>query len=312
MLDITLLGCGGTMPLPNRWLTSLYVQYNGRGILIDCGEGTQIAMKEAGCSAHNIDLILLTHFHGDHVMGLPGILMSMGMSGRTEPVTIAGPENLLQVVSGLCVAAGIPFEVQTVELKNPEYRFPFPDGSLLHVHAFAAKHSVKTYGYSIELARTRRFDPEQAAKYHIPIKYWSRLQKNETIRDQGVVYTPEMVLGEERRGIKITYCTDTRPSERIMKAAEGADLAILEGMYGSDERLEAARVKHHMIFSEAAHIAAEAHVKELWLTHFSPSETKPEEWIESARSIFPNSHCGSDGKHIVLNYPEEEEEPSQS
>ena len=300
------------MPLPNRWLTSLYVQYNGRGILIDCGEGTQIAMKEAGCSAHNIDLILLTHFHGDHVMGLPGILMSMGMSGRTEPVTIAGPENLLQVVSGLCVAAGIPFEVQTVELKNPEYRFPFPDGSLLHVHAFAAKHSVKTYGYSIELARTRRFDPEQAAKYHIPIKYWSRLQKNETIRDQGVVYTPEMVLGEERRGIKITYCTDTRPSERIMKAAEGADLAILEGMYGSDERLEAARVKHHMIFSEAAHIAAEAHVKELWLTHFSPSETKPEEWIESARSIFPNSHCGSDGKHIVLNYPEEEEEPSQS
>ena len=312
MLDITLLGCGGTMPLPNRWLTSLYVQYNGRGILIDCGEGTQIAMKEAGCSAHNIDLILLTHFHGDHVMGLPGILMSMGMSGRTEPVTIAGPENLLQVVSGLCVAAGIPFEVQTVELKNPEYRFPFPDGSLLHVHAFAAKHSVKTYGYSIELARTRRFDPEQAAKYHIPIKYWSRLQKNETIRDQGVVYTPEMVLGEERRGIKITYCTDTRPSERIMKAAEGADLAILEGMYGSDERLEAAKVKHHMIFSEAAHIAAEAHVKELWLTHFSPSETKPEEWIESARSIFPNSHCGSDGKHIVLNYPEEEEEPSQS
>ena len=300
------------MPLPNRWLTSLYVQYNGRGILIDCGEGTQIAMKEAGCSAHNIDLILLTHFHGDHVMGLPGILMSMGMSGRTEPVTIAGPENLLQVVSGLCVAAGIPFEVQTVELKNPEYRFPFPDGSLLHVHAFAAKHSVKTYGYSIELARTRRFDPEQAAKYHLPIKYWSRLQKNETIRDQGVVYTPEMVLGEERRGIKITYCTDTRPSERIMKAAEGADLAILEGMYGSDERLEAARVKHHMIFSEAAHIAAEAHVKELWLTHFSPSETKPEEWIESARSIFPNSHCGSDGKHIVLNYPEEEEEPSQS
>ena len=137
MLDVTLLGCGGTMPLPDRWLTSLYVQYNGRGILIDCGEGTQIAMKEAGCSAHNIDLILLTHFHGDHVMGLPGILMSMGMSGRTEPVTIVGPENLLQVVSGLCIAAGIPFEVQTVELKKPEYRFPFPDGSKNQFSPFA-------------------------------------------------------------------------------------------------------------------------------------------------------------------------------
>ena len=264
-------------------------------------------MKEAGCSAHNIDLILLTHFHGDHVMGLPGILMSMGMSGRTEPVTIVGPENLLQVVSGLCIAAGIPFEVQTVELKKPEYRFPFPDGSLMHIHAFAVKHSVKTYGYTLELERRRRFDPEQAAKYHIPIKYWSRLQKDETIRDGGMVYTPDMVLGEQRRGIKVTYCTDTRPTELIAKAAAGSDLAIFEGMYGSDERLEAARVKHHMIFSEAAALAKEARVGELWLTHYSPSEPDPEQWIDNARSIFPNSQCGSDGKHIVLNYPDDEE-----
>ncbi len=306
MLDVTLLGCGGTMPLPDRWLTSLYVQYNGRGILIDCGEGTQIAMKEAGCSAHNIDLILLTHFHGDHVMGLPGILMSMGMSGRTEPVTIVGPENLLQVVSGLCIAAGIPFEVQTVELKKPEYRFPFPDGSLLHIHAFAVKHSVRTYGYSIELQRRRRFDPEQAAKYHIPIKYWSRLQKNEVIRDQGLVYTPDMVLGEERRGIKVTYCTDTRPTDMIVSAAKDADLAIFEGMYGDDERLEAAKVKHHMIFSEAAALAAAAGAKELWLTHFSPSETDPEQWIDNARILFPNSHCGTCGMHTVLNYPDDD------
>lgn len=310
MLDITLLGCGGTMPLPKRWLTSLYVQYKGRGLLIDCGEGTQIAMKEAGCSAHNIDMILLTHFHGDHVMGLPGILMSMGMSGRTEPVTIVGPQNLLEVVSGLCIAAGIPFEVQTVELTKPEYRFPFPGDDLFKIHAFTVKHSVNTYGYSLELERRRRFDPEMAARYHIPVKYWGRLQHNEVIREPGVTYTPEMVLSEQRRGIKVTYCTDTRPCERIVEAARDADLAVFEGMYGSNDRLEAAKIKHHMIFSEAAEMAAEANVKELWLTHYSPSETHPEEFIGNARAVFPNSFCGTCGKQIQLNYPQDEEEPA--
>ncbi len=306
MLDVTLLGCGGTVPLPSRWLTSLYVQYNGRGILIDCGEGTQIAMKEAGCSAHAIDLILLTHFHGDHVMGLPGILMSMGMSGRRDPVMIVGPKNLRHVVSGLCVAAGIPFEVHLAELNEPDCRFPFKQDALMNIHAYAVEHSVTTYGYALELNRRPRFDKEKAEANQIPMRYWSRLQKNETVTEEGLIYTPDMVLSGARRGIRLAYCTDTRPCERIKEAVKDADLAILEGMYGSDERLEAAKIKKHMIFSEAAEIAAEAGARELWLTHYSPSETHPEQWINIVRAIFPNSHCGTCGKHTTLNYSSEE------
>ncbi|MBR2675422.1 MAG: ribonuclease Z [Solobacterium sp.] len=305
MLDVTLLGCGGTMPLPNRWLTSLYVKYNGRGILIDCGEGTQIAMKEAGVSAHDIDLILLTHYHGDHVMGLPGILMSMGMSGRTEPVTIAGPKNLTAVVSGLCIAAGIPFGLEGMELTEEKCELAHPFGPQLHIRAYALKHSVPTYGYAIELERLRRFDPERAKALDIPVKYWGRLQKGETVREPGLVYTPDMVLMEERKGIKIAYCTDTRPTDRITEAGKNADLIVLEGMYGENERLEAAKIKKHMIFSEAAELAAEADAKELWLTHYSPSEVHPEDYIENARAIFPNAFCGTCGMHKELKFTDE-------
>lgn len=301
------------MPLPNRWLTSLHVLYNGRGILIDCGEGTQIAMKETGVSAHTIDLILLTHFHGDHVMGLPGILMSMGMSGRTEPVTIVGPKNLHKVVPNLCVCAGIPFEVRMVELEEADYRFDFSEGSLLHIHAFAASHSVPTYGYSLELERLRKFDPERATSNNIPVKYWGRLQRNETVKDDRTVYTPDMVLGEKRKGIKVTYVTDTRPNERIRLSSRHSDLLVLEGMYGDDERLEAAKVKRHMIFSEAAEIASEGHSKELWLTHFSPSETHPEQYLDATRKIFEHTVCGKTGLHRTLNYTDEPyiEEPQE-
>ncbi|MBR4457297.1 MAG: ribonuclease Z [Solobacterium sp.] len=306
MLDVTLLGCGGTMPLPERWLTSLYVQYNGRGILIDCGEGTQIAMKEFGCSAHNIDVILLTHFHGDHVMGLPGILMSMGMQGRTDPVTVVGPQNVSEVVAGLCIAAGIPFEVRTYELKKNDEWFGFPQDDLLTFHAFSVRHSVTTYGYTIDLHRRRKFDAKRAKEQNIPLKLWSRLQVGETIRENGVVYTPDMVLGEERSGIRLTYCTDTRPCNRIIEAGMDSDLMVLEGMYGDNERLEAAKVKKHMIFSEAAEIAKQANAVKLWLTHFSPSEPFPEQWLSNATEIFPAASCGECGKHVELNYMPEE------
>ena len=305
MIDVTLLGSGGTMPLPNRWLTSLYVRYNGHGILIDCGEGTQIAMKQAGVSAYDIDLILLTHFHGDHVMGLPGILMSMGMSGRTEPVVIAGPKHLNTVVSGLCIAAGIPFPLQGMELTESVHELPQSIDPLLHIRAFQTKHSVASYGYSIELERLAKFDAEKARNLGIPVKYWSLLQKGQEIREPGVVFTPDMVLGEKRAGIKLVYCTDTRPSELIQKSCRGADLLVLEGMYGENERLEAAKIKKHMIFSEAAGIAKEAGAKELWLTHFSPSENSPESYLSNATDIFPNTRCGYTGLCRTLRYPEQ-------
>jgi ribonuclease Z len=209
MLDITLLGCGGTMPLPNRWLTSLLVRYKGRNILIDAGEGTQIALKQAGLSAHDIDLILITHFHGDHVMGLPGILMSMGTSGRTEPVTIVGPKGLLEIVPKLCVVAGIPFEVMGHELSGRKEEFDVPGFTELHVHAFRVSHSVETWGYSLVLDRAGRFNADAAKALNIPLKYWNRLQKGEEIDIKDFTASYQHAIAEALLKNTMTACKQT-------------------------------------------------------------------------------------------------------
>ncbi len=155
------------------------------------------------------------------------------------------------------------------------------------------------------LNRLPKFERAMADENGVPMKYWSKLQKGASVESDGKIYTPEMVLGAPRRGIRLTCCTDTRPTERIVRYCRDADLAVLEGMYGSDERLEAAKVKKHMVFSEAAEIAKKANAKELWLTHYSPSEIHPEEWIEKTREIFPESFCGTCGKHTTLRFSDE-------
>ena len=308
MLEVTLLGCGGTMPLPGRWLTSLFVRYQGRSLLIDAGEGTQIAMKQAGLSSHNTDLILLTHYHGDHVMGLPGYLTSMTVSGRKEPVLIAGPQGLTEIVPKICAVASIGYEVQGLECAGETVSFAFPGHPELQIHAFPVEHSITTWGYTIELKRSGRFDAGRARALDIPTKYWHALQKGETIQEKGKIYTPEMVMGPERKGIRLTYSTDTRPCANLVKYASGSDLLVCEGMYGENEKRPAAMENKHMTFAEAAGIAKEAGVKELWLTHYSPAEQKPEEHIGNAREIFANSHPGFDGKHTVLTFAGTESE----
>ena len=309
MLDLCLLGCGGTRPIPGRWLTSLYIQYNGHGILIDCGEGTQIAMASAGISPHSIDLILLTHFHGDHILGLPGLLMSMGMSGRTAPVTIAVPKGLQQVVSSLCVTAGFPFQLNGIELSGAHASFDFEKDSPLHIHAFEVHHSVTCYGYSLVLDRAGRFDPVKAAALNIPKKLWNLLQKGNTVTTDTAAFTPDQVMGKPRKGIKVTYCTDTTVCDSIVPAAKDSDLFICEGMYADPARAEAAEVKKHMVFTQAAQLAKEAEVKKLWLTHFSPAETHPEEGIDTARAVFPNTELGENGKKITLNFQDDAHQP---
>lgn len=307
MLDLCLLGCGGTKPLPDRWLTSLYIHYNGHGILIDCGEGTQIAMAQAGVSPHNIDLILITHFHGDHILGLPGLLMTMGMSGRTEPVTIVGPKGLSRVVSSLCVTAGFPFQLNGIELTGSHPSFDFEKDSPLHILAFEVHHSITCYGYSLMLDRAGRFDPVKAAAMEIPRKLWNLLQKGNTItaEDTGATFTPDQVMGQPRKGIKITYCTDTTVCDTIVPAAKNADLFICEGLYADSSRAEAAETKKHMVFTQAAQLAKEADVKQLWLTHFSPAETHPEEGLDAARAVFPYTELGENGKKITLNFQDD-------
>ncbi len=288
------------MPLPYRWLTSLMARYNGKSILIDCGEGTQIAMKEKGWSPKPIDIICFTHFHADHISGLPGMLLTMGNAERTEPLLLIGPKGLTHVVSSLrVIAPELPFPIECLELTDAEQTLEF-DG--FRIEAFKVNHNVICYGYNIVVDRIGKFDVEKAKSCGIEQRYWNRLQKGETIVTEQGTWTPDMVLGAPRKGIKLTYCTDTRPTDSIVRNAKGADLFICEGMYGEPEKKQKAKEYKHMTFYEAATMAKEAQVKELWLTHYSPSLVRAEDYMHEVRKIFPNAIAGKDGKSVDLLY----------
>ncbi|MDO5416292.1 MAG: ribonuclease Z [Lachnospiraceae bacterium] len=303
MLDVCLLGTGGMMPLPYRWLTAMMTRCEGSNLLIDCGEGTQIALKEKGWSPKPIDFICFTHYHADHISGLPGLLLTMGNAERTEPLTLIGPKGLERVVNALrTIAPELPFELRFIELTEPRHQMKL--GPYV-VDAYRVNHNVICYGYAVSILRTGRFDVERARSQEIPQRFWSRLQKGEVIEDNGRTLTPDMVLGPDRKGIKVAYCTDTRPVPVIAEYARDADLMICEGMYGEKEKLAKAREYKHMTFYEAAGLAKEACPKELWLTHYSPSLTRPEEYMEEVRSIFPAAKAARDGWSLELGFEED-------
>ncbi len=302
MLDVCLLGTGGMMPLPRRWLTSCMMRYNGSSILIDCGEGTQIAMKEKGWSPKPIDIICFTHYHADHISGLPGLLLSMGNAERTEPVTMIGPKGLARVVNALrMIAPELPFEIRFLEINEPFEVFSFEG---FRLEAFRVQHNMVCYAYNMVIDRAGKFDAERAKEQQIPLQMWSVLQKGETVEADGRTFTPDMVLGPPRKGIKLTYCTDSRPVDSIAEHAAGADLFICEGMYGEPGMEEKAKEHKHMTFYEAAKLAKAADVKELWLTHYSPSLLNPREYRDEVRKIFANTHTCKDGRSVDLIFEE--------
>ncbi len=286
------------MPLPYRWLTAMMVRYNGSTLLVDCGEGTQIAIKERGWSFKPIDTICFTHYHGDHISGLPGLLLTMGNAERTEPLTLIGPRGLERVVNALrVIAPELPFKIIYKEVTEQEQTFEMNGYRL---KAFRVNHNVTCYGYSIEIDRAGKFDVERAKAADIPQRLWGVLQKGETVDTGERILTPDMVLGPARKGLKVTYCTDTRPTDLIKKNAVGSDLFICEGMYGEKDKIKKAKEYKHMTFYEAAEIAKAADVGEMWLTHYSPSLTKPEEFMDDVRKIFPRSVAAKDGRTMEL------------
>lgn len=302
MFDICLLGTGGMMPLPRRFLTSLMCRYNGSNILIDCGEGTQVAIKQKGWSFKPIDVICFTHYHADHISGLPGLLLTLGNAERTKPLTMIGPKGLTRVVNSLrTIAPELPFDIEFIELTENFQAIQFEE---YRINAFKVKHNVTCYGYSIEIDRIGKFNAEKAKELNIPVQNWSILQRGEAVMVEGVRYIPDMVMGAPRKGLKVTYSTDTRPVDSIVEAAKNADLFICEGMYGEPDKDAKAREYKHMTFKEAAMIAQQANPKEMWLTHYSPSLIKPALYMDAVTEIFPNAKAGKDGMSVDLVFDE--------
>ncbi|MDR0984238.1 MAG: ribonuclease Z [Ruminococcus sp.] len=294
MLNINIIGTGGMMPLLYRWLASAYLSCNGKSVLIDCGEGTQLAVSAAKLSHRDIGVILFTHYHADHISGLPGMLLMMGNCGRTEPVQIYGPLGIGGIIKSLmCICPKLPFEVKITELDSNRTKFSEIG---LEVESVGADHTVKCLAYSVTLHRKPVFNPQKAKELGVPLEYWKILHKGESIGG----FKTEDVIDDVRKPLKFTYCTDSRPSYAVTDLAYKSDLLICEGLYGVTDDVADVHRKGHMTFSEAAYIARDAEVSELWLTHYSPAMQNPKEFEHLAKKIFANTKVCKDGYLKIL------------
>ena len=297
MLTVTLLGTGGTQPLPERALAALAVSVGGGTVLLDCGEGTQTALRRWGVSAYRLHTVLLTHYHGDHILGLPGLLQTLSSLGRTAPLTVVGPAGLEAVAAPMAALAGpLPFAVHWRQAGQE----PFAAGPLT-VTPFPLEHRVPCCGYALTLPRAGRFDPGRGRAAGIPVALWSRLQAGQTVEG----FTPDQVLGPPRRGLKVVYATDTRPCPAVTEAAREADLLCMDATYADDADLDKAKLYGHATCRETGALAAEAGVRRLWLTHYSAAVTDLAPGLAAAQRAYPDAVAGTDGMRLELDFDKE-------
>lgn len=298
MIDVLLLGNGAMQPLPGRYLSSTLVRVGASLHLIDCGEGTQVAMREFHWGFKALDAIMLTHFHADHVAGIPGLMHTLAHSGKTEPLHILGPEGTYQVMSGLFVIVpGLPFEVYIHELEDGD-SIELPSG--VRVTVAEGLHRGPVLAYRFDLDRAPAFLPEKAIGLGVPRTQWSQLQRGNDLNIDGRVVTPADVLSGPRRGASLGIATDTRPVPAVIDLMNGVNLLISEATYGDDADADKARERGHMTFREAATFARNAHADALWLTHFGVGLIRPEEYELNATDVFPNTILGESGLTGVI------------
>ncbi len=295
MMQLTLLGTGGTQPLPDRALASLAVTVQGHTLLLDCGEGTQVSLRKYGVSSYRIDAVLLTHYHGDHILGLPGLLQTLASLNRTAPLTIYGPPGQESIAAAIMALAGpLPYPVAW-KIAEGTYK-----EAGLTVTPFPLKHRVPCCGYRLYLPRAGRFDAARAKAAGIPLEYWRVLQAGQSIGG----FAPGDVLGPPRRGLTVVYATDTRPCPAVLEAARGADLLCMDSTYADDTDLPKAKLYGHATCRETGALAAEAKVRRLWLTHYSAAVTDPAPGLAAARTQYPEAAAGYDGLQLELEFDE--------
>ncbi len=300
MLSVTLLGTGASCPSIERNVAALALVREGETILLDCGEGTQRQMMRYGVSFAFRE-IFFTHYHGDHMLGVTGLLRTLGLQDRTAPVTLYGPRGAARILGG-ALQVGIErtrFPVEIVEVR-PGDRLRREGYDIV---VFETDHRADTVGYALaEHRRLGRFHPERARALGIPEgPLWGRLHRGETVDlPDGRRVGPEELVGPPRPGRTVVYSGDTRPSLAVIEAARGADLLIHEATFAEEER-ERAQETGHSTAAQAAEVAQKAGVRRLVLTHISPRYGKEApELLAEARAVFPETIVGRDGLTIEV------------
>lgn len=309
-MEAFILGTGGVMPLPGRFLTSVLLRREGELLLFDCGEGTQVSLRRLNLRWKKISVVFVSHTHADHVTGLPGMLMLSSQVEREEPLYIIGPPRIREYIesSRRVLEMYINYEIVVQEIDNPYVAQDVFRGDGYTVRAIPLSHSRVCVGYVlVEDDRPGVFHPDRATALGVPRgPLWSQLQSGRPVELEDKTVQPDEVMGAPRSGRKFSYITDTLRTERLAPEVRGSDLLICEGMYRKEDT-EAAHEKKHMTAVEAAEVARDAGgVKNMGLIHYSPRYT---EWdlkqlLSEAREVFAPTFLARDGKNIVIPYPE--------
>ncbi|HET9464516.1 MAG TPA: ribonuclease Z [Gemmatimonadales bacterium] len=302
MLGITFLGTGAATPTIDRNVSGLAVQREGETLLFDCGEGNQRQMMRYGVG-FSFREIFFSHYHADHLLGVTGLLRTMGLQDRTAPVTLYGPRGAQRIL-GAAISLGIErnkFPIEIIEIK-PGDRLARDEYEIV---VFETEHRADTVGYAlVEHTRLGRFNPDRARELGIPEgPLWGQLHKGATVTlPDGRTIGPADLVGAPRRGRTLVYSGDTRPHLSVIAAARGADLLVHEATFGGDE-MERARETGHSTAAEAARVALDAGVRRLVLTHISSRYNRDAaELLAEARAVFPETVIARDGMTIDVPY----------
>ena len=286
-MEITFLGTSSAVPTKHRNHTAITLKAFGEVMLFDCGEGTQRQLIEAKISPMKIDKIFITHYHGDHILGLAGLIQSIGFRGRTKDLDIYGPKGLTKLINAISQLGyfQINYNINIHEIKS---------GIILEnekytVEAIETEHNLTNMAYSICEKKKPKFIRQNAIDLGVPVgPLFGKLQNGESVEVNGKTIKPEQVLGPKRVGKKFTYSGDTRPCEQMIEFAKNSDILIHESTYQEEDK-EHAIANCHSTTKEAANIAKEANVKELILTHISTRYSDDEIMKKEAKEVFENT-----------------------
>ncbi|KUL05814.1 MAG: Ribonuclease Z [Thermoplasmatales archaeon 49_6] len=286
-MEIYFLGTAGGTPSPDRSLPCTVLRMGGRTLLLDCGEGSQRQLMISPVSLMSVDVILLSHLHGDHIFGIPGMLQTMNLFSRSHPLSIMGPRGTIYVMGLLMETVGndLGYSVNVEELCHGDEREVLG----LRLEAVETEHNVPSLGYVLrEPPRPGKFHPERAKELGIPAgPLYSRLQKGEAIEIEGRVIKPGDVMGPLRRGRSLSYSGDTLPSDSFAHASRGVDLMIHEATFG-DDMAEHAAISFHSTARQAAEVAKKADAATLIMIHISQRVVSDLDLEDEARAVLGN------------------------